>query len=206
MAHKRKRSVSELCPSPSSVSSLDSPPRPGNALINPFAIMAAAPIHLHSRTMKRFRDSRPSAETIHQRTLDMLYSAQNQHQDTEVPIEHTQPPSETTQPESNQQSLHRFWNISSAPSTSNSNLNQTQLAPSNCDDCGAGLSGGDDGMEIDGLDNEDHSCGACGKHVCFSCSVSNLGEQRRCLQCAGRNDQSSEPSRAAWSRPAASFF
>ncbi|CAJ0545292.1 Ff.00g087650.m01.CDS01 [Fusarium sp. VM40] len=206
MAHKRKRSVSELCPSPSSVSSLDSPPRPGNALINPFAIMAAAPIHLHSRTMKRFRDSRPSAETIHQRTLDMLYSAQNQHQDAEVPFEHTQPPSETTQPESNQQSLHRFWNISSAPSTTNSNLNQTQLAPSNCDDCGAGLSGGDDGMEIDGLDNEDHSCGACDKHVCFSCSVSNLGEQRRCLQCAGRNGQSSQPSRAAGSRPAASFF
>ncbi|SPJ79621.1 uncharacterized protein FTOL_08012 [Fusarium torulosum] len=206
MAHKRKRSVSELCTSPSSISSFDSPPRAGNSLINPFAIMAAAPIHLHSRTMKRFRDNRPSAETIHQRTLNMLYSAQNQNQDAEVPFEHTQPPSETTQPEANQQSLHRFWNISSAPSTTNSNLNQTQLAPSNCDDCGADLSGGDDGMEIDGLDNEDHSCGACGKHVCFSCSVSNLGEQRRCLQCAGRNVQSSQPSRAAWSRPAALFF
>jgi hypothetical protein len=136
----------------------------------------------------------------------MLYSAQNQHQDAQVPFEHAQPPSETTQTESNQQSLHRFWNISSAPSTTNSNLNQTQLAPSDCDDCGAGLTGGDDGMEIDGLDHEDHSCGACGKHVCFSCSVSNLGEQRRCLQCAGRNDQPGQTSRAAWSRPAASFF
>ncbi|KAM0222850.1 hypothetical protein ACHAPA_001381 [Fusarium lateritium] len=203
MAHKRKRSISELCSSPSSVSSFDSPPRAGNTLTNPFAIMAAGPIHLHSRTMKRFRDSRPSAEKIHQRTLNMLYSAQSQHQDAEVPFEHTQTQSETTRPESNQQSLHRFWNISSVPSTTNSNLNQAELTPSNCDDCGAGLSGGDDGMDIDGLDNEDHSCGACGKHVCFSCSVSNLGEQRRCLQCAGRNGQ---PSRAAWSRPAASFF
>ncbi|KAM0253551.1 hypothetical protein ACHAP5_000584 [Fusarium lateritium] len=203
MVHKRKRSVSELCSSPSSVSSFDSPPQAGNTFTNPFAIMAAGPVHLHSRTMKRFRDSRPSAEKIHQRTLNMLYSAQNQHQDAEVPFEHTQTPSETTQPETNQQSLHRFWNISSAPSTTNSNLNQTEFAPSNCDDCGAGLSGGDDGMDIDGLNNEDHSCGACGKHVCFSCSVSNLGEQRRCLQCAGRSGQ---PGRAAWSRPAASFF
>lgn len=86
MAHKRKRSVSELCPSPSSVSSLDSPPRPGNALINPFAIMAAAPIHLHSRTMKRFRDSRPSAETIHRKfslnnaTLDVCIQVLNKFQ------------------------------------------------------------------------------------------------------------------------------
>lgn len=31
-------------------------------------------------------------------------------------------------------------------------------------------------------------CGACGKCVCFSCSVSNLGEERRCLGCAGRGD------------------
>ncbi|KAF5002872.1 hypothetical protein FGRMN_33 [Fusarium graminum] len=202
MAHKRKRSVSELCASPSSVSSFDSPPRAGNTLTNPFTIMAAAPIHLHSRTMKRFRDSRPSPQTIHQRTLNMLYSAQNQHQATEFPFEHAQTPPQTTQPESNQQSLHRFWNISSAPSASNTKLAQTEIAPSNCDDCGAGLNG-DDGMDLDVIDNEDHSCGACGKHVCFSCSVSNLGEQRRCLHCAGTNGQSG---RAGCNRPTASFF
>ncbi|KAF4447448.1 ORF21 protein [Fusarium austroafricanum] len=203
MAHKRKRSVSEYCASPSSVSSFDSPPRVSNSITNPFAVMAAAPIHLHSRTMKRFRDNRPSEEIIHQRTLNMLYSAQNQHQHAEFPSEQTQTTPQPTQPESNQQSLHRFWNISSTPSASTSNLHQAQLAPSNCDDCGAGLSGGDDGMDIDGLSNEDHSCGACGKHVCFSCSVSNLGEQRRCLQCAGRNDR---PAPAAWNGLTASIF
>ena len=44
-----------------------------------------------------------------------------------------------------------------------------------------------DEMEVDGLGAEgDHACDACGKQVCFHCSVSNLGEQRRCLSCAGR--------------------
>ncbi|KAM0551779.1 hypothetical protein ACHAPJ_008348 [Fusarium lateritium] len=204
MAHKRKRSVSELCSSPSSVSSFDSPPRVGNSITNPFAAMAAAPIHLHSRTMKRFRNSRPSEKMVHQRTLNMLYSAQNQHQHTELSSEQEQAPSQTTQPASHQQSLHRFWNISSAPSASSSNLNQTELAPSNCDDCGAGLNGsGEDGMDVDGFENEGHSCGACGKHVCFSCSVSNLGEQRRCLQCAGSNTR---PSGTGWNGSIASFF
>ncbi|KAF5027688.1 hypothetical protein F66182_172 [Fusarium sp. NRRL 66182] len=186
MAHKRKRSVSEFCGSPSSVSSFDSPPRVGNSLPNPFAFVAATPIHLNSRTMKRFRDNRPSEEMIHQRTLNMLYSAQNQHQPI-LPSEIAHTSSEAARPDSHQQSLHRFWNISSAPSTSSSDFNQTEATPSNCDDCGAGLSDpGEEGMEIDGFENECHSCGACGKHVCFSCSVSNLGEQRRCLQCAGR--------------------
>ncbi|KAI1047270.1 hypothetical protein LB505_008020 [Fusarium chuoi] len=203
MAHKRKRSVSELCTSPSSVSSFDSPPRLGNSITNPFAIMASTPIHLHSRTMKRLRDNRPSEETIHERTLNMLYSAQSQHQHTELPSENIQAPLEPARPESNQQSLHRFWNISSAPSAPTTNLGQTQLSPSNCDDCGASLNSGDDGMEIDGINNEEHSCSACGKHVCFSCSVSNLGEQRRCLQCAGRNDR---PTRATWNRVTASMF
>lgn len=41
-------------------------------------------------------------------------------------------------------------------------------------------------MDIDG-DVEQAACSACGKNVCCSCSVSNLGEQKRCLQCAGRN-------------------
>lgn len=88
---------------------------------------------------------------------------------------------------SGQQSLHRFWNINSAPATSvlEPAFDQQMSAPSACEDCGAGLGGVDgDSMDLNGL--EDHSCGACGKSVCFSCSVSNLGEQKRCLQCAGR--------------------
>jgi hypothetical protein len=42
-------------------------------------------------------------------------------------------------------------------------------------------------MDVDGYGSgpDDHICGACGKAVCFSCSISNLGEHRRCLACAG---------------------
>jgi hypothetical protein len=51
------------------------------------------------------------------------------------------------------------------------------------------LGGGDDDamMDIDGYGSglDDWACGACGKAVCFSCSISNLGEHRRCLACAG---------------------
>ncbi|CEI63903.1 hypothetical protein FVEN_g9198 [Fusarium venenatum] len=194
MAHKRKRSISELCASPSSVSSFDSPPRVSNSITNPFAIMTSTPLHLHSRTMKRTRDNRPSEEMIHQRTLKMLYSAQSQTQQPEAPSEPMQTETQTTRPESAQQSLHRFWNISSTPTASASTLNQPELAPSNCEDCGVSFNNGDDGMELDNFNNEDHSCVACNKHVCFSCSVSNLGEQRRCLQCAGREEATSHNS------------
>lgn len=67
-------------------------------------------------------------------------------------------------------------------------VQQTPIAPSSCEDCGAGLANGIDseGMDVDGFTSDNTACGACGKHVCFSCSVSNLGEEKRCLQCAGR--------------------
>ncbi|KAM5355242.1 hypothetical protein ACJ41O_001888 [Fusarium nematophilum] len=185
MANKRKRSISELCASPSSDSSFDSPPR-GTNTFNPFAVMAATPIHLHSRTLKRFRNSRPSEEQVHQRTLNILYSAQSQQQHA-MPSPEEPLTQNEARPETNQQSLHRFWNISSAPSALKSTVGQADQTPSNCDDCGASTGGASgDEMEVDGFEAEDHTCVACRKHVCFSCSVSNLGEQRQCLQCAGR--------------------
>ncbi|KPM45934.1 hypothetical protein AK830_g616 [Neonectria ditissima] len=190
MVIKRKRSVSELLSSPTSApSSFKSPPQNTALHNNPFASINATPLHLHSRTLKRFRDSRPSEDEVHQRTLNMLYSAQNQSQEDSDTMSVPERHQEIAQPETNQQSLHRFWNISSTPAPSASKQPMVQLArsPSTCDDCGAGISGGNnDLMNVDGRSHEGNSCGACGKHVCFSCSVSNLGEQRRCLHCAGR--------------------
>ncbi|KAL6876520.1 hypothetical protein J3F83DRAFT_726091 [Trichoderma novae-zelandiae] len=201
---KRKRSTAELC----------SPPA---ADISMMALDAPA---LHSRTLKRYRDNRPSDEEVHQHTLDLLYSAQQRQQDQHHHHHHgdfvtqelaaTQmlsisspdpsPPPKTTTPtptpttHDGQQSLHRFWNIGSQPSsgTSSPGLADPSCAPTPtaCDDCGAPLAGSDggagDGMDLDGGAMQDTACGACGKHVCFSCSVSNLGEEKRCLQCAGR--------------------
>ncbi|OLN86795.1 hypothetical protein CCHL11_07876 [Colletotrichum chlorophyti] len=201
MAFKRKRSDSELfnqftspARSDSSVDSFDFPVSPSPS----FPRAYVTPSHLPSRTMKRFRDNRPSADEIHQRTLNMLYSAQQQNQD----LAHTNPhnsipaPSPAPAASSSQKSLHSFWNIkSAAPATTMSTpstTNQMALDPPSCEDCGAGL--GSSGGAADGMDVDDgydygqagHSCGACGKHVCSHCSITNLGEQRRCLQCAGR--------------------
>lgn len=47
----------------------------------------------------------------------------------------------------------------------------------------------DDGY---GFETYINSCSACARAVCFSCSVGNLGEQRRCLRCAGRESASTE--------------
>lgn len=203
---KRKRSGAELCPP--------------NSMMD-----ASAPAALHSRTLKRYRDNRPSDDEVHRKfyewrahhhlsipnssscapaehTLGLLYSAQQRPQqfhpqETPIAAAPEQPVVASSLPSSlplnSQQSLHRFWSIGSEPSSVSSSPGietPPVLLPTECDDCGSGLlaggSGGDE-MDVDGSGAvEDSACGACGKHVCFSCSVSNLGEQKRCLQCAGR--------------------
>ncbi|VUC35781.1 unnamed protein product [Clonostachys rosea] len=182
MELKRKRSFSSTLSSPNS--SLSSSPPHDRAMM---LSMITSPL-LHSRTMKRFRNSRPSEEEVHQRTLGLLYSAQQNPAMVPEPAPESLSSNNTSGRQ--QQSLHRFWNINSRPSASIETMamaTHNGSSPSACEDCGAGLwvSGQEDGMDIDsaGLD-DDTACGACGKHVCFSCSVSNLGEQKRCLQCA----------------------
>ncbi|KAH7001353.1 hypothetical protein EDB80DRAFT_879448 [Ilyonectria destructans] len=150
MVLKRKRSASELLSSPSSVSSFNSPPH-GAAIRNPFATMDMTPIHLHSRTLKRFRDSRPSENEVHQRTLNMLYSAQHQPEQHDDTLLSPEEPRQTAQPEANQQSLHRFWNISSMPTPSTHPVGQPVTSPSSCDN-GVGISSGNgDEMDVDSL-------------------------------------------------------
>ncbi|KAM0329185.1 hypothetical protein ACHAQA_004483 [Verticillium albo-atrum] len=205
MVLKRKRSSSELSSSPSYFSS--SPMRPDTMDMDttpispPFAAYSShfAPSHLPSRTMKRFRDNRPSQEEVHQRTLNMLYSAQQQSDAVFAPTSPSPMPRIHEQPSqpapTAQRSLHSFWNIGSAPAASAPppSMNQSYLEPSSCEDCGVGLGAldGADSMDINGYgfdadSDADHTCGACRKRVCSHCSVTNLGEQRRCLHCAGR--------------------
>lgn len=125
----------------------------------------------------------------------MLYSAQ-QHNQYPADAEHETNQSEPTPVPAacnTQKSLHSFWNIKSAEprcSASAPFVDQSALSPRSCDDCGAGLGASDgaaDGMDIDdGYSyGVDHSCGACSRYVCSHCSVTNLGEQRRCLRCVG---------------------
>ncbi|CAI0647383.1 unnamed protein product [Colletotrichum noveboracense] len=191
MALKRKRSASELVTlfnsparSDSSVESFDFPISPSLAFPRAFA----TPSHLDSRTRKRFRDNRPSQEEVHQRTLQMLYSAQQQDQNMENALSSSPAPAPAVA-RNTQKSLHSFWNIKSAQPpvsrTASPPVHQRALSPTSCEDCGTELGTADaDGMDIDGCEG-DNACGACGKHVCSQCSITNLGEQRRCLHCSG---------------------
>ena len=40
---------------------------------------------------------------------------------------------------------------------------------------------------IDTAEGPNHACTGCGKQVCHGCAVSNLGADRKCLTCAGKN-------------------
>ncbi|KAK4195255.1 hypothetical protein QBC40DRAFT_289344 [Triangularia verruculosa] len=221
MVIKRKRSDSHLN---SFSSALASPPRASSFNFDAICAMDTArrgffsprlptSSHMPGRTMKRFRDNRPSEEIIHQHTLNLLFSAQQQQQRQASPPPQVQVTESTpgqAQPDQHQRSLHSFWKLptrtAAPPSSSQTSLASSPCpvampafpaaASTTCDDCGAGLVGSGAGggqdemmMDVDGcVEAEEHVCGACGKTVCFSCSVSNLGEHRRCLACAGRRD------------------
>ncbi|KAK8043673.1 hypothetical protein PG993_006103 [Apiospora rasikravindrae] len=206
---KRKRSESELSVSPSSACSFNNSPMRHDTGAFQFDLMKSS-LHLsphkgsgylHSRTMKRFRDSRPSQHEVHERTLNMLYNAQKQQPHDDVHMQTTPmqtQPTAVQHPHHQQQaqaSLHNFWNLpnaNTAPVIFNNDI-ATSIAtpsidePTDCEDCGQALHDEMDGdaMETDGA--TDSGCGACGKHVCSHCSITNLGEQRRCLGCAGKN-------------------
>ncbi|OTB05682.1 hypothetical protein M426DRAFT_319670 [Hypoxylon sp. CI-4A] len=224
MVLKRKRSESEL--SFGSSSAFSSPQKPdqftfmdldgGNTSPMRQTSRSSTPAHLHSRTMKRFRDSRPSDEEIHQRTLNMLYTAQKHHIVYEQQQQHAQLQSTGlgTQPlpqplsqnaktlvaqgQTTQASLHSFWKLpaAAAAAVAPSVLAQAQPTlvydgPSSCEDCGHTLREGTgvdpESMDVDGFAvGVETSCGGCGKHVCSHCSITNLGEQRQCLICAGK--------------------
>ncbi|KAG6056934.1 hypothetical protein E4U17_001825 [Claviceps sp. LM77 group G4] len=209
---KRKRSSPELCSSPSSSSSGFSSPSGIGGTVDRFSRafgkMPATGFLSPGRTFKRHRNNRPSEEQVYQHTLELLYSAQlpssshdTQHIPPGIPSHEDEifmPSQQSTgqQQQQQQQSLHRFWSIPSAPVSSPSVASSPGFCPQSsmpvppcsCEDCGAGPSSncGDPGVYLDTMATGISACGACGKHICFSCSVSNLGEEVRCLRCAGR--------------------
>ncbi|KAH6681035.1 hypothetical protein F5X68DRAFT_26046 [Plectosphaerella plurivora] len=204
MVLKRKRSSSELSSSTSSTFG-SSPIRPDSFMdmdttpIYPSASFFTNPraqgtAYQPGRTMKRTRNNRPSEDEVHRRTLNLLFSAQQQPSaPSPTTSEASLPETPRRAPQPVQRSLHSFWAISARPTQTPSTSPIRECAPpTSCDDCGSSLSAGNDAMDIDdyGMD-ADHACTACRKIVCSSCSVSNLGEQRRCLQCARRRDYSS---------------
>lgn len=176
---------------------------------------SCTPSHLPSRTFKRLRNGRPSDREVHQNTLQMLYRAQQRPLEPQNALS-PQPPASSSIPPSpvpavqphspamsapaqGQRSLHSFWSLPSSrqpppePTLSSflgPSVEDMVDQPTTCGDCGVEL-GGEDAAVDDGYGFETYisSCSLCRKAVCFSCSVSNLGEQRRCLVCAGKEDR-----------------
>jgi hypothetical protein len=52
-------------------------------------------------------------------------------------------------------------------------------------------------MDID-MNGSNHGCMNCGKQVCHSCAVSNLGAERMCLNCAGKKKAWSGVAQMGW--------
>jgi hypothetical protein len=115
----------------------------------------------------------------------------------------------SSQPSPQQSNLHSFWAIpsstrqSSPASNCSSFSNNSPLMTSadhqffeatNCEDCEVSLNPDNaDAMDVDVMMDTDtyngglsHACSSCGKQVCHSCAVSNLGSERKCLMCAGK--------------------
>lgn len=131
-----------------------------------------------------------------ERTLNMLFSAQRSRlsgypvagppsPSPDASHSHLSAAATTSRP--TQRSLHSFWHIKSHPKPSASSMpppvDLGSLSPANCESCDVDLTAT---MDVDGYGLEaDYMCEACGKRVCSHCSVTNLGEQRRCLGCAG---------------------
>ncbi|KAI8624128.1 hypothetical protein F5Y19DRAFT_481025 [Xylariaceae sp. FL1651] len=187
MQLKRKRSESELSSSTTSTfgsplrSSSFSPASPNTTIdVGSFRFSADFPISplsrynnnhnfplVAGRTMKRFRNNRPSENEVHQRTLNMLYAAQRQQKhaqahETPDPAQILQQAPVATQPgapssvssSSHQTSLHSFWNLPSRPLASAAACLPPTLidTPSECEDCGQDFGGDDDAMmDVDDL-------------------------------------------------------
>ncbi|CAD6499681.1 BgTH12-03789 [Blumeria graminis f. sp. triticale] len=155
--------------------------------------LAARPL-LPSRTRKRLRYDRPSEPEIHKHTLFLLFSAQNCPK-----AQSTQPNGEldekSTTPllsecPSKQSNLHAFLRI---PLTSGNSLTPKMSLPPRssidtysekmiCHDCDIPLENDQELSSLHIYEN-DHTCTSCGKYVCHSCSISNLGLDRKCLNC-----------------------
>ncbi|KAI0505803.1 hypothetical protein F5B22DRAFT_492053 [Xylaria bambusicola] len=234
MLLKRKRSDSEL--STSTTSTFNSPPRvncfsPESAdvsmddftftahyPVSPLSRFSNTNLHVPGRTMKRLRDNRPSEHEVHQRTLDMLYTAQRQHsQGTSTESNQQQQSPTAVQPApscpssslapSHQRNLHSFWNLPSRPSALPAACLPSIAVdtPTECEDCGQKLCGDDENMmDVDDAlsGSQATSCGVCGKHVCSHCSITHLGERRRCLSCAGTTSRSANVAKdtVSWAR------
>lgn len=131
--------------------------------------------------------------TSAEHTLSMLYGAQHSQEAQPIlshpePLRSQIPPTQPVQ----KSNLHSFWSLPQAASrqaVTQSPSFTTLTTPTHCEDCSASLNDADDtdAMDVDimamDVDERNFGCVDCGKQVCHSCAVSNLGMERKCLGC-----------------------
>ncbi|KHJ33907.1 putative orf21 protein [Erysiphe necator] len=155
-----------------------------------------------SRTRKRHRNSRPCDSVVYERTLSLLYSAQQSSsplpQDPSNYKNRNQAFSHLSSINlSNQKLLSSLWNCPSnyfpqnpsraSPSADNTLTTKTSmllcLQKVNCEDCDVPLNIEESAIDIR---EDDYTCATCGKYVCQSCSISYMDMERKCLICVDK--------------------
>ncbi|CAI6335638.1 unnamed protein product [Periconia digitata] len=144
------------------------------------------------RTRKRVRDNRPDERSIHENTINMLFTAQRRHPHAE-PIMSDTLPSQPAQaaPKPQKSTLHAFWKLPAPPPIFHQQQAQISHAP-RCEDCDSELQTEADGMDMDmdmdGLSIQNSlACNECGRKVCATCAV--VSNTRHCLPCATRHSR-----------------
>ncbi|KAF2704896.1 hypothetical protein K504DRAFT_471862 [Pleomassaria siparia CBS 279.74] len=164
------------------------------------------------RTRKRFRDNRPDESVVHQKTMHILFSAQQRahaHSSIPVPVQSVPatPPPDAPPSKPQKSTLHSFWNLPAPPVTlPPPTISQPSLGP-HCEDCDAPLNCSEDAYSMDvdmdvemnggssgsgrgtGGGGGEFACNDCGRSICGTCAV--VSKTRHCLQCAttGRNSR-----------------
>ncbi|TPX22582.1 hypothetical protein DIZ76_014459 [Coccidioides immitis] len=123
MTLKRKASFT-ITTSPRTASTYNNPTSPISCLLGDVITMDEPPKHLNSRTRKRYKQDRPDEQSIYDKTLRWLFSAQKKQRDRDEPSASSMsnevciedaPPLPSI-PDPNQQTLGRFFQRIQRPS------------------------------------------------------------------------------------------
>ncbi|KAK6527142.1 hypothetical protein TWF281_010335 [Arthrobotrys megalospora] len=146
------------------------------------------PLGVSSRTLKRWRNSRPDEKTVHDYTLSKLFSAQRSSDPQPVP-QTVVSPAYTPANHSHQSGQRNITSFFRRDPSHMTTFTGSQPAPQirtttvSCSDCDSTLQTPPHDEE-----GECYACQGCRKTVCGGCSTGGeeWGMERRCLECTLR--------------------
>ncbi|KAK6508545.1 hypothetical protein TWF506_010632 [Arthrobotrys conoides] len=147
------------------------------------------PLGVNSRTLKRYRDSRPDEKSVHDYTLSKLYSAQRSSNTQQAEPQSAISPAYTPANHSHQPAQRNITTFFRRDPSHMTTFTGNQPAPQihtttlSCADCDSVLQTLPHDEE-----GECYACQSCRKTVCGGCSTGGVewGMERRCLECTLR--------------------